>query len=281
MNLETEKNDIETEELILTEEEEVQDVESEAEQEGSEEEEGSEVVIGFSDDTEADEGDTPLVKRLRDQLRESQRRERANRREPANNADPEPTILARPRSTADFDYDEDRFNEAMDAYEASRDAHAEWKGRQADRDAQRRAVQDEQARKIEQQKNALGVSDYDARSSVVKDALTEGQLAVLINGADNPAQVIYALGRSQSRLDMLAGEQNLARFAVMLGKMEKDIKVSKKSPPAPDSPVRGATGSLTATTADKKLAALEKEAERTGDRSKIAAYRRQLRKNAA
>lgn len=279
MNLENEEA-IDTEELILTDEVEVQDVEAEVE--GDEEgEDDPEVVIGFADDAEAEADDTPLVKRLRDQLREAQRQAKRAYREPANDADPEPQVPARPRSTADFDYDEDRFNAALDDYEAKKDEHAEWKLRQTQREASRRAVQDEQARKIEQQKSALGVSDYDARSSVVKDALTEGQLAVLINGADNPAQVIYALGRSQSRLDMLSGEQNLARFAVMLGKMEKDIKVSKRTAPSPDSPVRGATGSLAATGTDKKLAALEKEAERTGDRSKIAAYRRQLRKTAA
>jgi hypothetical protein len=98
---------------------------------------------------------------------------------------------------------------------------------------------EEQARQLEQQRKTLGVGDYEERSATVKDRLTDAQLGILINGAQNPARLIYALGRSPAKLDQLAGEDNLARFAVMLGSLEKDIKVIKRNAPAADTAVRG------------------------------------------
>lgn len=270
-----EDDQIDTDTLVL-EEEDVVGFEGEETPEADNE---NEVVIAFSDDEQEEE--TPLVKKLRDQLREAQRQSRRVRNSPADDNDPEPQVAERPRSVGDFDYDEDRFNAALDAHLAAKDSHAEWKARQAARDSARQATQDEQAKRVEQQKNALGVADYDTRSAAVKDTLSDAQLAILINGADNPAQLIYALGRSQTRLTLLAGEDNLARFAVMLGKMEKEIKVTKRTAPAPESQVRGATGTLSSGAPDKHLARLEREAEKTGNRSAVQAYKRQLKQRRA
>lgn len=269
-----EDDQIDTDTLVLEDDDVVGFEEEETAEAGDE----PSVVIAFSDDEQEEEPE--LVKKLRDQIRDRDRKLAQFRRSPAPDNDPEPQVAERPRSVADFDYDEDRFNAALDDHLAAKDQHSEWKTRQAARDSARQATHDEQAKRVEQQRNALGVADYDTRAASVKETLTDAQLAVLINGADNPAQLIYALGRSETRLTLLAGEDNLARFAVMLGKMEKEIKVTKKSAPAPESMVRGATATFTKSD-DKHLARLEKEAEKTGNRSKIQAYKRQLKQKAA
>ncbi len=243
------------------------------------EQEGGDTVIAFSDDEQEEEPE--LVKKLRDQIRERDRKLAQFRRQPAvADDDPEPQVAERPRSVAEFDYDEDRFNAAVDDHIEAKEAHSAWKLRQTDRESARNAAQAEQTKRVEQQKNALGVADYDTRAASVKETLTDAQLAVLINGADNPAQLIYALGRSQTRLSMLAGEENLARFAVMLGKMEKEIKVTKRTAANPETMVHGATATLTQSD-DKHLARLEKEAEKTGNRSAVQAYKRQLKQKRA
>jgi hypothetical protein len=241
-----------------------------------------ETVIAFADENDDEAEQTPLVKRLRQQLRDRDRRLSQMRRAPSSgDADPEPTVPARPRSVADFDYDEERFNEALDQHLAAKDDHSAWKQREEKRKGQRSEQEAEQARQIEQQRKALGVGDYEAKAGLVRERFTDAQMSILISGADNPAQVIYALGRSESRLDMLAGEENLAKFAVMLGKMEKDIKVTKKNAPAPETRVRGATGSISVAGSDKRLEQLEKEADKTGDRSKLIAYRASIKNRAA
>jgi hypothetical protein len=245
--------------------------------------EAEEVVITFADEGDDETEATPLVKKLREQIRDRDRKLSQMRRAPApaNDADPEPTIPDRPRTLADFDYDEDRFSQAMDAHVEGKERHVEWRQREEKRKGERGAQEAEQARQIEQQRKALGVGDYDVKAGLVRERLTDAQMAILINGADNPAQMIYALGRSESRLDMLCGEDNLAKFAVMLGRMEKDIKVTKKSAPTPESRVRGATASVAIGGSDKQLERLEKEAERTGDRSKLIQYRQTLKNRAA
>lgn len=265
----------ETEALDLGEFPEVEAVEAEKPEE-------EEVVIAFADEGEETDPaqDTPLVKKLREQLRELQKK--AHRADPASSAaDPEPTIPQRPRSVADYEYDEDRFNAAFDEYEAAKEKHAAWQARENERKAAHQRIQDEQAKRIEQQRNGLGVADYEARAALVKERLNEQQLAVLIEGADNPARIIYALGRSETRLDELASMTSLAKFAARLGQMEKEIRVTKRTPPPPESRVTGGNASVAIGGTDKELERLEREADRTGDRTRVIAYKRQLKQQKA
>lgn len=246
-------------------------------------EDDAETIIAFADEVEEggeDDADaTPLVKKLRDQLREAHGQIAKYRRTPpapANEGDPEPIIPERPK-LEDFDYDQDKFDAAVDARETAVVAHAEWKTRQSEREAERARAADRQAKQLEQQRSALGVSDYEDRAALVKERLTDAQIAILTNGAQNPARLIYALGRSPSKLDQLAGEDNLARFAVMIGGMEKDIKVTKRSAPSPDTLPRGATASPALNDrAAKELARLEREAARTGDRTALIQFRKKM-----
>lgn len=241
--------------------------------------EDGETIITFDDEAD-DEADEPaLVKKLRDEIRARDRTIAQIRRTPANAAndtDPEPDIPPIP-DIEEFNYDRAPYDAAVKARDEAVAAHAEWRVRQNERQAARDRVADEQTRQIEQQKKALGVSDYEERSSVVKESLSDAQLAILVNGASNPARLIYALGRSPAKLAQIGAEDNLAKFAVMIGGLEKEIKVTKRSAPAVDTPVRGATGSAALLSSDKKLAELEKKAEKTGDRTAVVAYKRQLR----
>lgn len=266
-----------TEELELTEDQiAFEDEEQQAEQQ---DDDGEETVISFGDEGGDEEQETPLVKRLRDQIRDRDRKLAKLQRAPSNDDDPEPQIPARPSLEA-MDYDQDRFDTALEARDTAIQAHAEWKVRQAERENAKRRNADEQAKQVEQQRRALGVGDYEERVSIVRDRLTEPQMAILINATDNPAKLLYALGRSETKLDELAGIDNLAKFAARVGQMESAVKVTKKKAPPPETQVRGATASTAVTAEDKHLAALEREAARTGDRSKIAAYRREKRQQA-
>lgn len=266
-----------TEPLELTE---AQEVGFEDEAEASEPTE--EVVISFGEDGDAEEADeTPLVKKLRDQNRQYARELKRMRTAPASSSDdPEPGIPARPSLEA-LDYDQDKFDAAIDAREEAIKRYAAWERRNEEREAVRKRQADDEAKQVEQQVKSLGVSDYQDRASAVRDRLTDQQMAVLINAAENKAKLLYALGRSETKLEELASIDNLARFAARCGQLEKEIRVAKKQAPAPESRVRGATASTAVSDDSKELAKLEAEADRTGDRSKIVAYRRQLRQRDA
>jgi hypothetical protein len=264
--------------LELTEDQEVAFADEAPEQVEAEPEE--ETVIAFADEGEDVEDDTPVVRRLRDQLRQTQRQLRQVTRAPVQSDDPEPVIPARP-SLESVDYDQDKFDELSEKREKAILERAAWERRNEDRERDRKRQEEDQVKHIEQQKRSLGVSDYDARAEAVRERLTDAQMAVLLNGADNAVKLIYALGRSDIKLSELASIDNLAKFAARVGQLERDIKVTKKQPPAPQSRVRGATASTAVTSDAKYLEQLEREADRTGDRSKIVAYNRQLRQNAA
>lgn len=274
--------DVEDTTLELTEAQIEEQEAPEIEEGGGKDDEAGETIISFGDDAEDGEDDTPLVRKLRDQIRDRDRKLAQMRREPANNEDPEPVIPElKEYDDPEFEYDTSRFNGYIRKRDKAVAAHAEWKVRQAERDNARKRVADDQAKQVEQQKRALGVTDYDDRAASVRDRLNDQQMAVLINATDNPAKLIYALGRSEIRLEELAGIDNLAKFAARVGQLERDIKVGKKQAPAPETRVRGATAAAAIRTNDKELERLEREADRTGDRTKIQQYKRQLRRQAA
>lgn len=232
-----------------------------------------ETVIGFADEDDEEAEETPLIKKLRQQLRETQKQLTKRNAPAVADNDPEPVVPPR-KSIEDFDFDQERFDAYDETRDKARDEHANWKVRQAERDARNKRIAEERGAAIEKQRKALGVSDYEVQAAKVHERLSDQQQAILAEAADDPVKLVYALGKSETKLDLIAGETNLAKFAAQIGRLEKDIKVAKRKAPAPESRVIGATGTLAVTGEDKTLAALEKEAERTGDRSKVIAYKR-------
>lgn len=233
------------------------------------------VFVGFADEVDEDEAEqTPLIKRLREQIRDRDRKIAQYARPSVSQmSDPEPQISPEPGNLSDFDYDEDKHAAAVRKHIADQKAHLEWDRRQEERKREIEQAEKDRVRKVEMQKGALGVNDFDVRAGLVKDRLNDAQLAILLEGTDNAAALIYALGKSENKLDQLAGETNLTRFAVMVGKMEKDVKMGKRRPPAPEARVRGNDASVTGV--DRELERLERDADRTGVRTNLIRYKRE------
>jgi hypothetical protein len=124
---------------------------------------------------------------------------------------------------------------------------------------------------------ALKVKDYADAEAEVATTLKPDQLAAIIATAKNSAAVIYALGKHPDRLAQLKAISNPLKLAYAVAELEKDLKVTtKKRAVEPDVPVRG-SAPLAAGKASKELERLEKEAERTGDRTAIREYRERQR----
>jgi hypothetical protein len=241
-----------------------------------------ETVIGFAEDGEELDGEAPpLVTKLRHQLRDAQRQLRTRSNLPAVDDDPAPTIPAK-KTLEQFDYDQD----AKDAYDESRISaaaeHARWEARQESRKTEAQKSEQSKRQRIEQQVQSLGVGDYQARLETVGTVLSPAHLNAIAEAAKNAPQFLYALSRSETKLDEIAAMPldtipDVLRFAAAIGSMERDVKVQKRKAPPPETQVRGGTASVAVTGADKELARLEKEADRTGDRSAVIRYRRSLR----
>lgn len=131
-------------------------------------------------------------------------------------------------------------------------------------------------KKLEQydeKKSALRVKDFPQTEELARQALSVVQQGIIVQGAENPAMLVYALGKNPHKMAELARIQDPVSFAFAVAKMETKLKVNKRAgAPAPERKVSG-TASVTGKTLDR----LRKEAERTGDYTKVLDFKR--RKN--
>src|SRR5205085_5123717 len=101
------------------------------------------------------------------------------------------------------------------------------------------------------QAKALKVKNYQEAEDAVALVLDQIQQAILTKGAENAAQLVYALGSNpdSKELQTLASIKDPVKFAVAVGKLETKVKVTKRTStkPAPESTVRGSSGSSAAT----------------------------------
>lgn len=222
------------------------------------------------------------VKELRQQNRELTRKLREKEaqeqvQQPAQSAIP--TLGEKPK-LEEFDYDEEKYDAALGA----------WYAKKTEVDAHQRAVQEaEDARKTTVQERlngynteaqALRVKDFRDVEGEVVQALSPTQQGILLSGADKPATLVYALGRHPAKLRELSKISDPVRFAFAAAKLEKELKVTTRNAdkkPAPEGRVSSSSGAPAAGGGEKKLEQLRAEAEKTGDYTKVTAYKRQLK----
>jgi hypothetical protein len=276
--------DDEQEPLELTEEDQVEEPDNDAEQEDADEEEQStevndeeETVIAFDGEEEDAPGDSTVIRRMRQELRDAKKRVSELERQSAK-----PKVEIGPKPTLEgCEYDEDRFEAELDAW---KERKAQASQHEAQIEEQNRRANESWQRDVNayaQRKATLGVSDYETSETAVSAALNEVQQAVIVKAAQDPAALIYALGKSDTKLAELAKYDDPIKLAAAIARMEGAVKVMKrKKAPELDRPQRG-TGSTVQLSTDEQLAKLEKEAERTGNRTKVIAFKRKLREKEA
>lgn len=239
-----------------------------------------EVVVSIGDEQPPEEKPAPRwVKELRKSQRELARenRELKARLESTASTETKPVQLG-PKPTLDScDYDSERYEaELASWFERKRDAD---QAEQRARDAQDAQERDWRAKldAYGKAKAELKVRDYDEAEDAVRNLFDVTQQGVMLEGAENPALLVYALGKSPSKAKELAAIKSPVKFAFAIAKLEKELKVSTrtKQAPAPEKTVSGTariSGSV-----DSNLERLREEAARTGDISKVVAYKRQLK----
>ncbi len=250
-----------------------------SEQEESTQEADELVVTIEGEEQEEEEKQAPnWVKELRRKNREDQRKIReleeklAQGNAPAQSDDPgkEPEL-------EDFDYDADAFKAAFKEWTAKK-SQVEQK-KEAIRRQQEEAAKEWQA---VQETYAKGKARFpkekmaEAEEEVVS-VLSGPRQAMLMDMADDSAQLVIALGSSPETLRKLASIKSDAKFIKELAKVEMHVKVQpKKTPPPPERTIIG-SGKTPGATAGK-LDSLKAEAEKSGDYSKYFAEKRRLGK---
>ena len=284
--------DNETEVLGETTEEQVDELETveEEQEEGQEattegettEAEADEVVVTIGDEPAPEEEEIPAtaapwIKDLRKRNQETvkENRELKKKLEALQAAPAEQAVQLSEKPTLETcEYDTDRFEQELTQWHERKREHAEQERKKQEAGAKAQAEWQEKVNAYEKAKAAIKVPDMAEAEADAFEFLSVTQRGVALDAVDNPALVIYALGKNPKRLQALAAISNPIKFAVALRDLEKDMKVTpRKTAPLPESTVRG--NARVSAGVDSTLERLRAEADRTGDRTKVVAYMRQ------
>jgi len=245
------------------------------------EEESDEVVVSIGEEAppaEEEQRAPEWVRELRKANREKERRIRELEAKLQTTAQTEnkPVALGPKPKLEEFDYDADRFEQALDA----------WHERKRQHDLETERVR--QAEQTQQQawqaklegyskaKAELKVRDYEDAEAIAQEVFNVTQQGVILQGADNPALVIYALGKNPKKAADLANINDPVKFAFAVAKLEKELKVTnRRAAPAPERVIQG-TGRVSGAV-DSTLERLREEAARTGNMTKVIQYKAQKR----
>lgn len=220
-----------------------------------------------------------LRKREREQAKRIREFEQAEAARQTAAAPAAPAVGEKP-TPEQFDFDSEAYGEALIAWnERKRAADTQAAAAQAEQEAAQ-AAWNERVTSYNNAKASLKVDDFDGAEHVVRETMSPVQQSVILNGADKPELLVYALGRNPAKAKELAAIKDPVKFAFAVAKLESQLKVApRKAPPAPERQVRGTAGG--ATSVDNQLARLQAQADKTGDRSAVAAYMRKQKQAAA
>lgn len=259
--------------------------------EGGEPDAEGELVVTIGD--EAPEGDDtdpdgkPAPSWLKDLRRANQEKARENRRlkeqiEQLKRSAPQavPVQLGEKPTLESCDYDATRLATELDA----------WYARKSEVDAQKAEVEKKAKAEAEQWQTklaaygnaakALKAKDFEEAEEFVKDTLSVTQQGIIVHGADNPALLVYALGKHPKKAAELAAVTDPVQFAFKVAKLEANLKMKNtRSAPAPEGRVRSTVPGAAAV--DNQLEKLRAKAEKTGDYTEVNAFKRQQRQRQA
>lgn len=240
-----------------------------------------EVVVSIGEEappTEEEVRAPEWVRELRKTNREKERRIRElEAKLTATTTENKPVVTMGPKpKLEDHDYDAERYEQALDAWHERKRQHdletetvkkselEQHKAWQAKLDSYGKA------------KAGLKVRDYEDAEETVQQLLNVTQQGVVLQGADNPALVIYALGKNPKKAKEIAEITDPVKFAFAVAKLEKELKVTnRRAAPAPERSISGTGRSSGAV--DSTLERLREDAARTGNMTKVIQYKAQKR----
>lgn len=237
--------------------------------------------IGFDDEQENPDGESDekdWVKNLR-AINRRLAKEAAARRADAVPAAPVALEPLPPKpDIADYAYDQDAWQADLDKWEANKLAHEEQASIARQAEEARRTAWAKELEGYADKKRKLARPDFEEAESIVVDMLTPEQQALIVKAGRHidSAAMIYALGKSPRKLEEIAVVTDPVDFVFKVAEMSKSLKVGGKRKAAAniDEPV---SGGAPIAGKNSTLARLEREAERTGNRTELIRYRKKMR----
>ena len=243
----------------------------------AESEEPDEIVVSIDGEEpppQEEQAAPEWVRELRREHRELKKRNRELESRVNQSTETNPVVNLGPKPNLEaLDYDTEKYEQSL----------ADWYERKKlvdDQQSQVRRAEEEQQQawnaKLEgyvEAKTKLKVRDYDDAEEVAQQMFNVVQQGVVIQGAENPALVIYALGKNPKKAKELAAIDDPVKFAFAVAKLESNLKIgNRKAATQPERTVSATAPSSGAV--DSTLERLREEAARTGNMDKVMAYKR-------
>jgi hypothetical protein len=241
--------------------------------------ESDEVIVSIGEEAPPPEEQTHApewVRELRKTNRELQRqnRELQNKLQTTAQAETKPVVLGPKPKLEDHDYDAEKFEVALaDWFERKRQADESQARQEAEVMNQQKAWK----AKLDgygKAKAELRVKDFEDAEAVAQELFNVTQQGVILQGADNPALVVYALGKNAKKAKELSDIKDPVKFAFAVAKLEKELKVTNRRPAPPPERIVSGTGRVSGAV-DSTLERLREEAARTGNMTKVIQYKAQ------
>ena len=218
------------------------------------------------------------VKDLRKQNLEQQKRIRELERSMQAPAAQGETTTAPPKKPTlqDVDYDTGAYEAKLDDWYKAKAAYDSQESERQRAKETAKTAWDAKINGYNTAKAELKARDFDDAEAVIADTLSVTQQGIILDGAEKPALLIYALGKNPKKAAELAAITNPVAFAAAIGRLEASLKVTSRKPsavpetiPSGNAPKSGAV--------DNTLERLREEAGKTGDMTKVMAYKRQMK----
>lgn len=276
--VENDNEDLQEEETL-----EESEVSKEDEPETDQDEEDDRIVtIGDAEPEEEEEApqDSGLVKHLRKSFREKDKEARRLKKqlEEMQGAQSNKPVELGPKPTlASCDYDDNKYEqELLGYYNRKRQVEAQQEQAKKIVEEQNKAWA-EKANQYVELKKTHKFKDFDESESIVESTLDQTQQSIIVQGAKDSALMVYTLGRYPKELERLSKIKNPVNFAVEIGKLEAQLKVTKRKAPKPEKRVSGGNVSGLGGNSDSTLERLREKAAKTGDYTEVTAYKRKMR----
>lgn len=229
--------------------------------------------LGFSfDEPEQDsEGHDPFagqaapewVKQLRKENRELKKQLKQTPQQP------QVAPLREKPTITDHDFDSEAYEADLEQWFNEKAQHDEVINAQKAKDE---AIDNRYVASVDKMRKIA--PDYDEVEDTVVATLSPEKQAFLKLAVEDIAKLVYALGKSPNKLAELE-QLDPVSFVKQLGIMEFQMSQKSRNPNKPQPKQHELTGA--AGGGDSKLAKLEAEAAKTGDRSALIAYRKKMK----
>ena len=269
-------------ETEVDDEEEADEAGAEVDSEEDEEGDEDDVVIEIAGESPPPEDDAKAPEWVRDLRKSHREQQRENKQlkdqlaKLSSTVQPKTVELGKKPTIEAADYDSDLYEQQLtDWFDRKKAVEAQQERQEAERRSQQDAWNATLATYGEHRKT-LKVKDFEDAETVVQDELSNTQQGMILQGADNPALVVYALGKNPKKAKEIASIKDPVKFAFAVAKLETQLKVTnRKASTKPETTITGKA--MKSGTVDSNLERLRAQAEKSGDYSKVTAYKRSKR----